>query len=714
MPFIYSRFSMRYPSTTTLLKWYIWMLLLFGFAYQIAHPIIMGDTDMWYHLNGGRYFWNHFRVPSSPFFSFILPERDWINYFWGFQAISFKLFDLSGYYGLITFRAILFLSITFIVFKFLFADKWNECNLIPLITLLILYFIFFEARCYQVRPHLFSYFFIPYFLYVLEFRPRLCWTLPFCTIIWVNMHGIEYVVGALICGAYVIEYIIESRTKKQRNNERDWKYITWVLLCGFALFLTPNGMAILYAPFVFPSKISMYISEMAPPPIEDFYTFIINGLHIPSDTAFAFLFLLFVFSAARLTLDRRLRISHVIIAAGGIILLSKGFRFRSEWALLSLPVLSAGIRHINVSLPGNKIFSASSILLIFILLSPFSSIAPSLYTYNGYPFDTSGLPVGITRFLRQANTGGNFLTPPTTAGFMQWKLNNYKIYSDMEFPPFTDFEFYKIQSAFNSATALKKINKEYNISYISIDKNNVFFREIVKQTPEFKPVFFDDTQILYANILFVPEVVSKYELKFIDPYSPMDSSKEANEKVLELLKIKNIFPNGSEVNHALGNILFNEKRFYEAMPIAIDYFKYFPMDPNSSFLIGNILENTGRCNEAIDYFNISMTYAGNSLKKELHIHIGSCYYLIKDFVSSYNHLWKGLNPFLHKEELENLFQLAFSAASIGKANEAIMLLKMILFQCKDDDNYIRKKSTALLNDLRNADLNSSSLLDSFL
>ena len=74
-----------------------------------AWPILVQDTDIWYHLNSGRYLWTHLALPHDSFFSFVNPPRPLVDYYWLFQATVYGLFSQFGYYGLIALRAALLL-----------------------------------------------------------------------------------------------------------------------------------------------------------------------------------------------------------------------------------------------------------------------------------------------------------------------------------------------------------------------------------------------------------------------------------------------------------------------------------------------------------------------------------------------------------------------------------------------------------------------------
>jgi len=184
-------------------------LLLLCIVYQLSMPIIKTDTDMWYHLNGGRYFWTTGQVPMSSFFSFLEPPRNWSNYFWGFQALVYKVHEIGGYQGLVVFRAAMFFLTALVLHRFIFANNIAKSSPASFLVLLVLMLLLLKGRELAVRPHLFSYLFIPLFYHILQNRPRWAPALPVLAVIWINVHGIEWVVGALVCGAYLIEHLAD-------------------------------------------------------------------------------------------------------------------------------------------------------------------------------------------------------------------------------------------------------------------------------------------------------------------------------------------------------------------------------------------------------------------------------------------------------------------------------------------------------------------------
>ena len=105
-------------------------IFLIGAIYFLSWPINgLGDTDLWYHLNGGHFFWDHFKPADFGFFSFIAEGRTWSNYYWLHQAAVYKIFSLWGYQGLIFFRTIFYLATQLLVAVFLLKGERRD-NLI--------------------------------------------------------------------------------------------------------------------------------------------------------------------------------------------------------------------------------------------------------------------------------------------------------------------------------------------------------------------------------------------------------------------------------------------------------------------------------------------------------------------------------------------------------------------------------------------------------
>ena len=118
---ITSSLGRLYDRTTTH-RYYVFLLIFIFFLIEISYfitwPIVGYDTDLWYHLSGGRYFWQNGTIPHDSYFSFIVPSKAWYDYYWMFQAIVYKIFQWAGYPGLVALRCLLYVLTSLFIFFF--------------------------------------------------------------------------------------------------------------------------------------------------------------------------------------------------------------------------------------------------------------------------------------------------------------------------------------------------------------------------------------------------------------------------------------------------------------------------------------------------------------------------------------------------------------------------------------------------------------------
>jgi len=278
---------------------------------------------------------------------------------------------------------------------------------------------------------------------------------------------------------------------------------------------------------------------------------------------------------------------------------------------------------------------------------------------------------------------------------------------------FTDFDVYTTFSMHRSENGLSRILGEFKPDFLAIDKKQSKFPSLIKKIPEYAPVFFDDRQVLYANRSLHPELVERHELKLVNPFSlaKVREGVELDDHLEELKRILVLFPESDRVNHTITRLLFNAKRFMEALPWAKRFIEYHPDNPNSHFLLGNIYENSNACDKAIEHYEAAMAFSSKKFKRILYNHIGTCRYVQEDFSSAYKYLWKGLNPYAKKEAREDLYQLAFSAFVVGETEESILLLKMLLHESPAEDLPVVEEARALLEKIEQEGDNTPGFLE---
>jgi len=677
----------------------LFFLLLIG--YFSAWPIEMTDTDLWYHLSGGRYFWQNGTIAHDAFFSYITPPKTWYNYYWLFQAIVYKIFLWTDYYGLIALRCLLYSLTALFIYLTFTSRQENRSALLcssffsVACTIVILY------RELAVRPHLFTYLFIVVFLYILEIRREKFWILPLIGIFWCNVHGIEYPVMFLIVIAYLAE-IYWRQLRKIGSEDAVGKKEKWLLISVlYTIFITPGVIELIQTPFNVSFQNAayqyLYVKELLPIPFKDFFSFTFNsaqGLIFSLQNIIVLLTAAFFLAGIW---KRNLRISHAILFIGAILLLFKHSRFTYEFTLLSIPLLCHGVRLLanRDRLPRMTVDLALPTVMILVPFLVFHSV---LGNRPAYPFSTSNLPAGVVRFLNQNASGGNILNDMNTGGYLPWALHpDFKIYMDMQMTIFSDTDFATAENAFFDVNAFRAFTRKYDPSFISVSLNNPHFKKVVATDSRFVPVFFDQAEALYVNKSHLSGLAEKYALKAIDPfhYGEVIYANESPEKLSEIFaearRILEQDPANYRANHILSSISVVRRQFDRALSYAEVIIRNYPELSHGYALKGDALFGMERYEEAARLYKKALDMGRTAKSEHVYWNLHASYYNLKEYKKAYQVLSKYVNPFSLNADYKEIYQLAMSAASVGKIVEAVKFLKIARMKVPEADaGYVEK------------------------
>src|SRR5690606_34234070 len=174
---------------------------------------ISGDDDVFWHLATGRYIVENGTVPSIDVFGYVTEGQEWMPFEWGWDVITYGLYNIGGYEAISVFRTIIFLltfGILFIVMQ-RFKVSFN-------VSLLILGLMAFGTiDRLTPRPHIISYLFFALLVFIItDFKyirhnHKILYFLPLIFLIWANVH-MGILAGMFFLGIYVIsELIVYSR-----------------------------------------------------------------------------------------------------------------------------------------------------------------------------------------------------------------------------------------------------------------------------------------------------------------------------------------------------------------------------------------------------------------------------------------------------------------------------------------------------------------------
>ena len=693
----------------TVHRYYLFSLIsiffLIEIGYFITWPIVGYDTDLWYHLSGGRYFWKTGGIARDAYFSFISPPKFWYDYYWMFQAIVYKVFQWTGYPGLVALRCLLYFLTSLFIGLFFIRHDENPKRLLIGLSCFICYPIALIARELLVRPHLFSYLFIVVFLYILECKKDKIWMLPLLGILWANIHGIEYPVMILIVLAYLAEMYYQDfkRSSQQRGGDKIKKWS--LILTPYAVFFTPRMIELIKAPFDLAYNNALYqqfyILELFPIDFRNIFAFsafpfsnlIVAAQHFLVLAAIAF-FLICLWK-------KDIRISHIILFLASLVLLIKYNRFLYEFILLSIPLVCHGL-NLKVKPSENRdgFFSrAAPVLMILILI-----VVPAL-VYGGkfkhrpeYPFSRANLPTGVAGFLNKLDAGGSVLNEPNTGGYLQWALDNkYKIYMDLQLSIFNDRDYAYSKNALYDENAFRSFARKYDPAFLSVSLHRSYFRDLIAKFPEFRLIFFDDTEALYVNAKHFPKIAAANELKRIDPFRHQNNSyeKETPERrsqiFKEAMRLRDFNPDCRITNTVLVNLLLVNKEYEKALPYAETIIRRYPEIPDGYALKADALFAMGRFEQAVAAYRKAIERrpketVGNGYRN-LHV----SYIRLKEYQKAYRVISTYVNPFDLKSTYQDIYALAMSAAAAGKIRDAVNFLKIAEMKLPPDDAEYTKK-----------------------
>ncbi len=669
--------------------WLVYTAAVFVFLawFFLSWPISAYDTDLWYHLNGGRYIITHHAIPTDSFFSFVSPPRPFVDYYWLFQVLVFTIFSGWGYQGLVILRALVYLATVALMFRFLLKDLRNRDVLPWLLFVGVCGSMVLLVRHLLIRPHIFTDLFIITFLFILEMRPRNAIVLPLLGIVWCNMHGIVYPVMILIVGAYFLEGLADRLFRHTRAPHTTLAFLVPVGCTLATVLLTPHGVGLLRIPFIPSAGASQYIRELIPLSLFDALSFSISCLAPTGQTFFNVVMLAAGIAGVVSCSKRPFRLSHLVLGIGAFALLTRGVRFTIDFVLLTLPLLRANpllpTTHLARRAPKIAYLAVTALMLIM----PLRFIRDIFADRPAYPFSRESLPIGSIEFLHHVNVGGTVLNFPDPGGYLQWALYpTYRIFSDMQVPfLFTDKDMYLAIHMFHDQDALDKVLSTYHPSFIMVPTSDDKFPELIKKFPEYRLVFYDDVGALYLDGHQHPALAQQYELKAMDPfalatqgleeYLKKQSDKDA--LVHDAQKVLEVYP-GCRLAHLLVAMVYNENGAYDrALPHAETIIRLFPDRPMAYRIKGDSLAGLRSFERAIEAYQSAIPRSNPSDRSKLYQKIGNSYFELHQYPTAYRILSQNVKLFSQDTTRDALYTLGSAARLTGHSQEAEQIFRYL-------------------------------------
>jgi hypothetical protein len=220
----------------------VFVLLLAFYGSRLLHPIrLPAGQDIGRHVKNGEMLLDgRFEVLHENLYSYTEPETPFTNFHWLSGLVFHAVHGLAGFEGLVVFKALVLLA----AFALLFSAATKRADF-WLVALFSVPAILILRQRTNVRPEIFSYFFIAAFLQLLldlEKRPdgRRALLLVPCQLLWVNLH-ILFPIGPLLVGGALLERVVLSR-RDMRGDPLVRKLALLLLAVVAVTFVNPSGV----------------------------------------------------------------------------------------------------------------------------------------------------------------------------------------------------------------------------------------------------------------------------------------------------------------------------------------------------------------------------------------------------------------------------------------------------------------------------------------
>ena len=506
-----------------------------------------GEDDFYWHLESGKYIVENKTIPTTDTFGYVTYGQHWIPFEWGWDVLTYSIYNSTGFEGIYVFRALIIL-LTFLIFiKVL--DKFKINFSLKLIFLII--YCWGALFRFNIRPHLISYLFYVIVIYIITSYKysdrknyRILYFLPAVFCVWANFH-MGVLAGIFLFGIFlhseVLIYFFPRRFSSNeipplKKNEL-LRLIVIFLITAAAMLVNPNhintfiyvysytGLKLIYEIGEWQSPFSSGFSSS--PAMITYKILLVLGViavyySIKKKDLFAFLVFagLAAYSvrAARFTTDYNLIVSlYIFLGIRLLIDKMKSTRLRDFIynSYIFKAVLAAVIIFQIISVQNDKLFND------YLKYYKKWGVGGDKYFIPQAMFDfAKSVKLNETgkHVFNSYTCGGLFIfTFPGSRNFIDSRYLNDEIYSEYDI-------IQNIKPGY--ADKLKK----YDIDYFMLSVPNMvgdpqglsgtIAGYLSVRNNEWKLIYWDDASLIFVkNDPKFEQLISKYEYKYISPYN---------------------------------------------------------------------------------------------------------------------------------------------------------------------------------------------------
>lgn len=488
-------------------------LVLVFYSSFLFHKVNLVTADIGRHIVNGRELVENHHLLKTNFYSYTEPDFPVINHHWASGAIFYLLWKMAGFVGLQVF----FISLSLLTFLMSFFTSVKRAGF-GLSGLLSLGIIPLLAERTEIRPEIFSYFFVMLFFWILWLYQKrsipFYWLLilPILEILWVNLH-IFFFLGPLMIFAFLLEEVSSNR----EDGSRRIKLLGLILLITtVGTLINPFGLKALAEPFMIMKDYGYRVLE------NQSVWFLQGRIKNPNLVIFELVFIFLLASYLFLIFKNRraFSLASFLIAGGASLSAWLMIRNFTLFALLVFPIIAG-----NFALAFPKVqekFQKLALFFLFILviISASGNLAYLFPYWNKFGLGLEKQNDTAAQFLKEQKIAGPILNNYDIGSYLIYYLfPEYRVFVDNR-PEAYSVSFFRetyipMQEDENK---WEQIDKRYNF-------NSIFF-SINDATPwgqkfligrvldrEWAPVYVDNYAIIFLKRNEQnSSVIEKYEI----------------------------------------------------------------------------------------------------------------------------------------------------------------------------------------------------------
>lgn len=525
-------------------KYFIWVAFISFIlcVFFIVSYKITFDDDFFWHLANGRFIVENKYVPNKDVFGHVTSGTDWIPFEWGWDVLTYSLYDIGGYNAILVFRSLLYCLLFLLYLRVL--KKLNVNTGISLIILFALMFAMMDR--FSARPHVMSYFFIVLMLYIyLPFKYsnrdnniKRLYFFPLIFLIWANMH-MGVLIGGLLLFLLVISEIIiyyfpskfSSNDIKPISKNHLAKLLIISGICAIMLLVNPHTYnTYLYTYGHLQMKLMNSIAEWQNPFTGQVDFNFINTLYK-----------IFVLSGIIIIIYSFLKkdLTAFLVCIVFTIHSVRAIRYTVDYEVVVIPFLIISIDYFLKIISSKKLIfgkimysNVFKIVLIIILTSTAifaenSKIYDFLkyYRVSGWGINENYTPVKVFNFIKDNNIKGTPINQYEQGGYLIWTLPDQKNFIDSR--ALSDEIYDEYNSIFYMKPGFDKKLDKYGIDYmVFYDPELTLNPKILSKNiaayfsnnENWKLVYWDDQSMLFLkNVPKFADIINKNNYLVLNP-----------------------------------------------------------------------------------------------------------------------------------------------------------------------------------------------------